>query len=51
MEACGGARRPPPESRQSEEIRTMIVFPLMVRITIAKTRDGWQFAIHLALMI
>jgi len=29
----------------------LIVFPLMVSITIAKTRDGWQFAIHLALMI
>lgn len=35
----------------SEEKRTMIVFPLMVRITVAKTRDGWRFAIHLALMI
>lgn len=35
----------------SEEVRTLIVFPLMVSITIAKTRDGWRFAIHLAMMI
>lgn len=35
----------------SEEVRTLIVFPLMVSITIAKTRDGWRLAIHLAMMI
>lgn len=29
----------------------MIVLPLMVSITMAKTRDGWRFASHLALMI
>lgn len=35
----------------SGEVRTLIVFPLMVSITMAKTRDGWRFAIHLAMMI